>query len=254
MKQLIIIFLKKKPVKIKRARCTLRVKGHIPMRISWGGHKKLAVGCTSGSVIIWDMVSLLSADNQSKAELECLPHILQSVLALDASVSSICWNGIRDPDRFVVAGFDGHVMVVDTNDPGLHLSLVRLRNIARTGAWVSHWPAVFYSDNDGVARGVMMIENGGNASLKYGYTPGICWDMCASEHHYQIALVTSLGWLRTSNIHQERSRYSLVNAMSVYKLDYSETTGGYRYVDGIGLQASFFFYEFLLCTDTPYFF
>lgn len=29
--------------------------------------------------------------------------------------------------------------------------------------------------------------------------------------------------------------------MSVYKLDHSETTGGYRYIDGIGLQASFFF-------------
>lgn len=198
-------------MKIKRARCTLLVKGHAPTCISWGGHKKLAVGCTSGSVIVWDMLSLLSADNQSKDELECLPHILQSFLVLDANVSAVCWNGIRDPDRFVVSGYDGHVLVVDTNDPGLRLSLVRLRNIARTGTWVSHWPAVFYSDNDGVAKGVMMIENGALASLKYGYTPGTCWDMCASEQHHHIAWVTSLGWLRTSNIHQERSRYSVTS-------------------------------------------
>lgn len=195
-------------MKIKLARCTLSVEGHVPLRLAWGGHKKIAVGCTSGTVIIWDMLNLLTK-NQTQSKIECLPFVLQSILMLDVSVSCISWNRLKDPDRISVGGYDGRVSVVDTTDPGIHFLVARLRSIVRTCICVSHCPGLFYTDNDGIVRAVLFTENGNTTSQKYGYTPGTYWDMDASEHHAHFAFVTSLGWLRTSNMYQQRSRYTV---------------------------------------------
>lgn len=192
-------------VKIKSSRATFAIAGNFPMYISWGGHKKIAAGCTTGTVVVWDMQSVLF-DNQPKDADLSKVNLLLTMLVLDAAVSFLTWNGIKNPEKMVVGGYDGRTALIDINDPNISLTVMRSRNLMKTCVWASHYPTFLFTDNDNVARGFALNEDGTTSMLKYGETPGFCWDMASSEHHGQFALVTSLGWLRTSNLYQIKSR------------------------------------------------
>lgn len=175
------------------------------MYISWGGHKKIVAGCSTGAVIVWDIEAVF-ADNRAKDENDTKAKVLLSMLVLDAAVSSITWNGIQNPSRLVMTGYDGRTIMVDTEDPSIPFLIMRSRNMMKSCAWASHSPAFVFTDNDNVSRAFAMTEDSTTRMTKYGETPGFCWHMAMSEHHGQFALATSLGWLKTSNLYYVRLR------------------------------------------------
>jgi hypothetical protein len=198
-----------KIVKISASRCTFTVSGSNPMSISWGGHKKLAAGCTFGAVVVWNMEKALVSNEKIFPE-QSKRLVQLSVLPFDATVSNISWNGVKNPERLLASAYDGRIKIIDTNDPSSHYLIIRLRGVAKAIAWPNYNGPCLFMDNDGNCRGMGITEEHSNIMMKYMDTPGFCWDIGTSEHHGTFALATSLGWLKTSNAFQARSK-SLVN-------------------------------------------
>jgi WD40 repeat protein len=195
---------------IKLSRCTFAIKGSNFMNLAWGGHKKIATGCNYGSVIIWDM-QLALADNQPKLAQDSRRFVQLSILPLDASVKCLSWNGQRDPERLMVGGYDGKLTLVDINDPFMPMMIMRSRNVINTCAWNSRDGPMMFVDGEKNTRGYSFNEDSSASMFKFGDIPGFCWTMAISEHHGQFALGTSLGWLRTGNMYQTRSRKLVKN-------------------------------------------
>lgn len=196
-------------LKIKSPRCTFAIKGTNFMNLAWGGHKRIATGCNYGNVIVWDMVQALS-DNQPKDSMESKRCLQLTVIPMDASVRSLTWNGHRDPERLVIAGYDGKLVLVDMNDPFVPLLVARSRNVMNACAWNSHEGPLIFVDGEKIARGFAFNEDGTSSMFIFGDVPGFCWTCAISENHGQIAFGTSIGWLRSGNMYQLRSR-KLVN-------------------------------------------
>lgn len=174
--------------------------------MSWGGHKKLAVGYTFGSIVVWNMEKALSSNNETLLPDQSRILIQMSVLPFYATVSGLSWNGIKNPERIVAAAFDGQTKVIDTNDPFIYFDVLRVRSISKAVGWANYNGPVLYSDTDGNCRGVSGTQDYNTVTLKYMDTPGICWEIGTTEHHGSFALVTSLGWLKTCNAYQVRTR------------------------------------------------
>lgn len=73
-------------------------------------------------------------------------------------------------------------------------------------AWASHTSMMLYVDGENNSKGYSYNEDGSSSVFKYGEFPGLCWDIGVSEHHGQFALCSSIGWVRTSNMYQIKSR------------------------------------------------
>lgn len=192
-------------MKIKSPRATFGISATYPLCIAWGEHKKLAVGCSTGTVIIYDMVSTLS-QNQTKNPIQSRGDILVSMLVLDAAISNVTWNGVYKSDKLVVTGYDGRAVFLDLDDPNITLVVMRSRNVMKSSAWASHAPCFVFTDNDFISRAFGISEDGSMRMAKYGETPGFCWQMAVSEHHGQFALGTSVGWVKSSNLYQVKLR------------------------------------------------
>jgi WD40 repeat protein len=54
-------------------------------------------------------------------------HLKTSFIFLDSSVRCISWHGHDDPDKLIVGGYDGKLILVDINDSFLYLLLHRSR-------------------------------------------------------------------------------------------------------------------------------
>jgi hypothetical protein len=80
----------------------------------------------TGNVVVWDMVSAL-ADAYANQIDKSKRHIQLSSQVSDSTVRCISWNGIDKPERLLFGGFDGRLMVLDTNDPCIPLSINRAR-------------------------------------------------------------------------------------------------------------------------------
>lgn len=72
------------------------------------------------------MVSALSDSGANQMD-RSRHHIHQSSLAGDTALRCITWNGIDKPERVLAGGYDGRLMLVDTNDPFVPLIINRAR-------------------------------------------------------------------------------------------------------------------------------
>jgi hypothetical protein len=77
-------------------------------------------------MVVWDMTSAL-ADACANQIDKSRHHIHQSSLAADSAVRCITWNGIDEPERLLLGGYDGRLGLVDTNDPFIPLAVNRAR-------------------------------------------------------------------------------------------------------------------------------
>lgn len=54
-------------------------------------------------------------------------HLKTSFTFLDSSARCISWHGHDDPNKLIVGGYDGKLILVDINDPFMYLLLHRSR-------------------------------------------------------------------------------------------------------------------------------
>lgn len=133
-------------VRIESSRCTFALEGTKALVVSWGGHRKIAAGYVNGkyvlvntncdfltqgigAVVVWNMEAALGGGDSNAVE-NSRKYIELSFNILDASVRCIAWRGFNDPDRLLVAGYDGRLMLLDINDPFIPFTLQRARGKA----------------------------------------------------------------------------------------------------------------------------
>ncbi|KAL9545340.1 hypothetical protein MBANPS3_007189 [Mucor bainieri] len=200
----------------------------------WGGHRKVAAGYINGAVAVWNIEAALEGDDSNTVE-KSRKYLGLSVNMLDASVRCVTWRGYDDPDRLLIAGYDGRLLLVDINDPFIPFTLQRARGIMYSCAWPGHSIMKVFCDGESMLRGISVNMDGSLSQTKFGELAGVCWSMAASEHHGQFACSSALGYVISGNIYQVKSR-SLINTTNgVYRLYYNENNDEYRYVDGIGI-------------------
>lgn len=75
---------------------------------------------------MWDMESALGGDGANTVE-ESKKYLQLSFSSFDAGIRCITWRGHDDPDRLLIAGYDGKLITVDINDPFMYLVVNRAR-------------------------------------------------------------------------------------------------------------------------------
>lgn len=83
-----------------------------------------------------------------------------------------------------------------------------------------HGTCVIHTDNDNISRVMVPTMNSLPLSTKFALTPGVCWDIGASEHHVHFAYGTATGWVRGNNTYHERVK-SVVSWIVYYISVYS---------------------------------
>ncbi|KAI8982245.1 WD40-repeat-containing domain protein [Mycotypha africana] len=228
-----MIKTQRKPFIIKAARCTLGLLNTSATCLSWGGHKKLAVGHGNGHLSIWNVERALRRPNGNDITKSKL-FLMLSLCCMDSCIRSLNWNGYHDPTKIFMGGYDGQVLVFDTLDPFFTKTMFRSRGLVCGTAWSHHSHILFHIDSDGHCRGEGFAKDNTQVGFKYGLVQGFVWEMCVSPHHGHFAVVSALGWVRSNNMFMNKKKKLSVVQKSVYKLHYDEETDELRYIDGIG--------------------
>ncbi|KAI8640766.1 WD40-repeat-containing domain protein [Parasitella parasitica] len=220
-------------LRIESSRCTFALEASKSLAIAWGGHKKIAAGYTNGVVAVWDVESALNSHETCTKE-NSKKYMKLSFYCLDSGVRCITWNGHDNPDRLLFGGYDGQLVLVDTNDPFIHLVLNRARSIMHSCSWPGHSSMMLFNDGENMVRGISLNSDGSISTGRYGELPGMCWSIATSEFHGQYASGTAAGYVHSANIYHIKGK-GLNSINVVHRLFYNETTNEYRYIDGMGL-------------------
>ncbi|CEP11389.1 hypothetical protein [Parasitella parasitica] len=220
-------------LRIESSRCIFALEASKSLAISWGGHKKIAAGYTNGVVAVWDVESALNNDEPVTREIS-RKYMQLSFYCLDSGVRCITWNGYDSPERLILGGYDGQLILVDTNDPFVFIVLSRARSIMHSCSWPGHSSMMLFNDGENMVRGTSLNLDGSLVMGRYGDLPGMCWSIATSEFHGQYASGSTAGYVHSANMYQIKGK-GLNSINAVYRLFYNEATNEYRYIDGMGL-------------------
>ncbi|KAI9301600.1 hypothetical protein BJ944DRAFT_1784 [Cunninghamella echinulata] len=199
-------------LKIKKPRYTISFTNSIITTISWGGHKKLAVGTSSGYISVWNMEAAFQANTTDN---DVLPkkYMLFNNLVHDAGVQEIEWHGINDPVNFASIGNDGRFLFINIEDPFVPILFWRHRSIQYSLTWPGYRNRIYFSDSDLKVRERSVDDC---TEFKQGqfYTEGrgYCFSIASSEVHSFIIHGSSDGFVSFNNVYVQRIRGTVIKS------------------------------------------
>ncbi|CAO3645311.1 unnamed protein product [Cunninghamella echinulata] len=220
-------------LKIKKPRYSISFTNSIITTLSWGGHKKLAVGTSSGHISVWNMEA---AFQENTTDDHVLPkkYMLFNNLVHDAGVQEIEWHGINDPVNFASIGNDGRFLFINIEDPFVPILFWRHRSIQYSLTWPGYRNRIYFSDSDLKVRERSVDDC---IEFKQGqfYTEGrgYCFSIASSEVHSFIIHGSSDGFVSFNNVYVQRIRGTLKAQSVVYQLTYDDNTKSYKFIDGL---------------------
>ncbi|KAI8332065.1 hypothetical protein BC941DRAFT_437408 [Chlamydoabsidia padenii] len=222
-------------LKIKQARCVFALPNTSISTISWGGHKKLAIGSSTGYISIWNMASALTSE-QAMNQQQSIRFMIFNAPIHDAGVQSIVWHGIDDPVNLISTGNDGKFIGLDIRDPFIPITFSRQRAIQYDAMWSGHRNKIMFVDGDLILKEFFSQDcknfKSGNVNAA-----GTFMSMACSEQHSFIVLGSSDGFLKLVNTLIKRVKGKAKLQKILYKLIYNEKDNVYRYVDGLQPQS-----------------
>ncbi|ORZ25648.1 WD40-repeat-containing domain protein [Absidia repens] len=223
-------------LKIKQARCVFALPNASATTIAYGGHKKLAIGYSSGNISLWNMTKALENDQQENARdiRRSTRFMIFNVIIHDAGVQAIAWHGMNDPVNIASGGNDGKLTCLDSRDPYIPMNLIRTRSIQPCVVWPGHRHKILYADADLMLKDLETqdckdFKSGSNFAACSGFT----LSMAASEQHSYIVFGSSAGYVRTFNTLAKKVKAKARIQNVIFRLIYHEDTKVYRYVDGL---------------------
>ncbi|CAG8784390.1 30588_t:CDS:10 [Gigaspora margarita] len=118
-------------VKILKPLLVLSLPQVLCWTISWGGHKKIATGCTNGDIAIWDIEDILTSNitNKNLSDLEA-------------------WNSMENPSHTLSCGHDGRLLIFNEREPWFKNMIQRIRAFIMTTCWPCHYGGIAFADTD----------------------------------------------------------------------------------------------------------
>lgn len=133
-------------------------------------------------------------------------HLSFSSTVLDSGARDVTWRGVFEPEKLLVSGSDGQLMLIDISDPFIPFPIPRVRGVLGACGWAGHSPLAITFDADNTTKGISFQLDGSVVSSRYNVTPGFCWSIGTSEHHGFFAMSTSTGWVKTLNVYVAKVR------------------------------------------------
>ncbi|CAG8561795.1 9461_t:CDS:1 [Paraglomus brasilianum] len=136
-------------IKFKQEIIKLSLPGILCWTLEWGGHEKVAVGCTNGYIATWNIYDILSNQNEqqsiSYSNLLCPTRYVWSH---DSSVRQVLWNSHSNPTHILSCGHDGKIQIFDERDPCMKYDLRHLRTVMMSVAWSTRYAGLMFPDQE----------------------------------------------------------------------------------------------------------
>jgi len=212
----------------------------------WANSTRLAVGCTNGSVAVYDIdLDNLCPPNETLMTTGLLPSYYISLH--QSAIRSITWicappvsateeiEKTKDPTIISTGGFDGCLFFLDLREGGCVGGNVvnRTRDTMNSIAFSHYTNGVIGTDGENVVksfsinptmlgRGHMILES-----------CGPIWSLGVSDYHAHLAIGCADGSCSTTNTLRSTRRSSSNPFLSykIFQLDYNRNSGVYRVLD-----------------------
>ncbi|EJD05772.1 uncharacterized protein FOMMEDRAFT_104009 [Fomitiporia mediterranea MF3/22] len=208
--------------------------------LDWANSERIAVGCTNGSIAVYNIHEALVKDSTRDSEI--LPTHYLSIH--QSAVRSIKWIPIpsaaadgslkftHSPTKIASGGYDGCEIVTDLRD-GWGCILNRTRDVVLAMTYSNFTEGVVTIDLDYSVKTYAMapgILGRGNIVIESG---GPVWSLHASDYHPLLALGSADGSLLTTNMLRATRRSPTTPFLyyKIYQIDYSRNGGEYRMLD-----------------------
>lgn len=200
----------------------------------WANSAVVAIGCTNGTIAIYNVVDALSSTGDPlpthffsahQSGIRTITWVRTPTYSADAEITS------EDPTVLISGGYDGVLRIVDLRSPcGSEMN--RTRDTINTARFSTYCGGVLSVDQ-GLLKAISvspMLLNKGHTLLD---PDGPIWDVSASDYHPQIAVAVADGSMITTNSMRNTRRGGAVPFLShvIYQMDYSPRTGEYRMLD-----------------------
>ncbi|KLO14191.1 hypothetical protein SCHPADRAFT_325445 [Schizopora paradoxa] len=216
------------------------------LSFDWANSTRLAVGCTNGSVAIYD-IDL--ADLCSRSETSIFTDILPSyyVSVHQSAVRSITWfyappisasgevEKTRDPTIVSTGGYDGCLNFLDLREAHYSTGNVvnRTRDVLNSITYSHQTVGIIGTDGDNTVKtfSVHPATLGRGHVLVESNSP--VWSLGVSDYHAHVAVGCADGSCSTTNTLRSTRRSTSTPFVSykIFQLDYNRKSGVYRLLD-----------------------
>ncbi|RIB25531.1 WD40-repeat-containing domain protein [Gigaspora rosea] len=173
--------------------------------ISWGGHKKIATGCTNGDIAIWDIEDILTSNitNKNLSDSEVVP--IRYFRAHDSCIRQIAWNSMENPSHTLSCGHDGRLLIFNEREPWFKNMIQRIRAFMMTTCWPCHYGGIAFADTDNTVRYIRMDDLKKTTGIIMHHANRIS----ASYFHPFMASCSADGTVKMANICRLRDRHQV---------------------------------------------
>ncbi|KAL5529271.1 hypothetical protein ACEPAG_5256 [Sanghuangporus baumii] len=207
--------------------------------LDWANSELIAVGCTNGSVAVYNIREALSDSKEGNG---ALPTHYFSIH--QSAIRSIRWipipttsangslNFQQSPSMIVSGGYDGCEMIVDIRD-GYGNILNRTRDVVLSVTHSRFSEGIVSIDLDNTVMTYSLAPNifgRGNVVIEAG---GPIWSLNTSDYHPFLALGSADGSALITNMLRPTRRTASTPFLyhKIFQMDYNRTTGEYRMLD-----------------------
>ncbi|GBC06971.1 hypothetical protein RclHR1_07170012 [Rhizophagus clarus] len=219
-------------VKLTNALYTFSLPNVMCWTVSWGGHRKIASGCTNGDIAIWNIEEIL-IEKISHGEIKNseVTSPIQYFRAHDSCVRQVSWNSMQNPSHIMSCGHDGRLQIIDDRDPWIKNNFQRIRAYLMTACWPNHYGGVLFADTENTVRYIRMEDLKKTTGVMMHHA--IVWRIAASYFHPFVASCSSDGTVKMTNICRLRDRHQKPIQVTLYRLSIEEDMKTVKYWDNI---------------------
>ncbi|CAG8493738.1 15968_t:CDS:10 [Funneliformis mosseae] len=200
--------------------------------LSWGGHRKIATGCTNGDIAIWNIEEILTEKiSQGEIRNSEITSPMQYFRAHDSCVRQVSWNSMQNPSHIMSCGHDGRLQIIDDRDPWVKNNFQRIRAYLMTACWPNHYGGVLFADTENTVRYIRMEDLKKTTGVMMHHA--IVWRIAASYFHPFVASCSSDGTVKMTNICRLRDRHQKPIQVTLYRIGIEEDMKTIRYWDNI---------------------
>ncbi|KAF8316837.1 hypothetical protein DL93DRAFT_2056052 [Clavulina sp. PMI_390] len=207
--------------------------------LDWGNSEVLAVGCSNGNVVVYDIREALI--NPARAQ-DLLPTYVIEVA--QCHVKSVAWVRAppsgddgeplydADPASFCATSYDGSLTVTDVRDSTTS-TIFRARDVPYTvtsGPWSEGAVAV---EHENQLKSYTLFNTLLGKGHNISESKGPVWHTSLSNFHPHVATASADGTCMTTNGLKPLRRGSAVPLLlhKIYQMDYNRNTGKYRMME-----------------------
>nr|XP_019010200.1 uncharacterized protein I206_04668 [Kwoniella pini CBS 10737]OCF48981.1 hypothetical protein I206_04668 [Kwoniella pini CBS 10737] len=225
------------PVYLNMDKALLRLEtpDAMAMCIDWMTGSKIAVGLSTGHLLVWDVYDALRIGNSE----ELFPSLYTSAAA--SAIRSLSIGRIPPSEKhlggepiYVLTGaYDGSTILLDLRDPNNPIELNKARIPCMAVKWLSQVAAPVICDIDYVITMIKLRGMNVGRSHIISSHRGQVWDIASSDYHTMLISAGSDGALTLSNFNLGfyRKRKAPLALQRLYEIDYSEIRDEYRLLD-----------------------